>query len=190
MAIHFFRWILLVALLSSTIQRIDSLVLQNPRLFKIPASKSSGILSSHNVGLRQSKFSMSSYGSTVSSISTPASTSDGEANIMVILPDKNSLSYFKKKPTLEPITWKEVFEHIETKMKWENELLNISIVFEDELHLRTENVNEKASFHKHSDVLLLIGLNGEGKYDIFDSLAKAYSSKQFKAIAQFNCDER
>ena len=100
-----------------------------------------------------------------------------KSNMVVILPDASTLSFFKTKPYKEPVPWIQVMEQVKTKLSWEK--LNVSMeVLSHEEFLRNR---------VEGDVALLVGFDeNQHSYDM-NVLREALHS--FHAVTTFDCSE-
>ena len=97
--------------------------------------------------------------------------------MVVILPDADTLSFFKTKPYKEPVTWVQVMEQVKTKLSWE--ALNVSM----EILTHDEFIKNKVD----GDVALLVGFDEDQHAYDMNTLHDAL--RPFHAVTAFDCSE-
>ena len=99
------------------------------------------------------------------------------SNMVVILPDASTMSFFNTKPYKDPVSWFQVMEQVKTKLSWE--ALNVSMA----ILTHEDFIKNKV----HGDVALLVGFDEkQHTYDL-KSLREALHS--FHAVTTFDCSE-
>ena len=68
---------------------------------------------------------------------------------IAVLVEKDEMSFFKEKPTKQPVRWGEIFPHIREKLTWDGEDIKLTMIEPSELD---------SLDHILPDIVLIVGL--------------------------------